>query len=82
MDGIPDTPPPVRPRLVPRHHEQIIVRFLPAAEEQILADQHPEHSVYLIAGFHVIRRLMVRALILFPFPFITHPLLIFIIFRY
>ena len=39
-------------RLVARHHQQVEVRLLPVAEEQVLTDHRAQNSVDVLAGFH------------------------------
>ena len=53
-------------RLVPRHHQQIEIRFLPVAEEQVFADHDAQDLVDLKTEFHGISRLMVRPLVRDP----------------
>ena len=54
--------------LVAGHHQKIEVRPLPVAEEQVLADDDAQDCVDLVAGFHVVRTVVVRPLICDPQP--------------
>ena len=47
--------------LVPRQHQQIKLRTLPVAQQQIFADHRVQHPVDLLAGFHGHSRLVVDA---------------------
>ena len=49
--------------LVPRQHQQIKVRTLPVAQQQIFADHRIQHPVDLLAGFHSHGGLVVDALV-------------------
>ena len=48
---------------VSRHHEQVEIRLLPVAEEEILAHQDTENGIDLVTGLHVVGALMIRPLI-------------------
>ena len=52
--------------LVPLHEQQVKARFLPVAEEQVLAYLHAERGVDLLAGGHGVHMLVIRARILDP----------------
>jgi hypothetical protein len=45
------------------HHEKIESGLLAIAEKEVLADQNVEHSVDLVAGFHIVRSRVIGALV-------------------